>query len=842
MFATSLAFLDRFRAGRYLSLDLSKNSLSTGEPKKVVVSDSRRTALRRCIFHIPPVLGSIAILTLNLHGIYLGEEVNWLFKSETLSLMGFQILAKIHEIFIVTSLGLIVLHAVRNELLFGHGLPLGLVGSGLSFSNFSFFFTREFGGGLRNLVQPGHRLRKASFIGLLCLAGAIATLAGPSSATLMVPQTQSWSAGATEFFLNGSLERFWPSDLSKDMAELQQYCDNETSTASAFCPAGGFISLQEHWGRMNYTNFYDYDVPPYAKMLSGSRFYWPIHSPTSPIPPLYQLGDPRTDQDMHSYTFLVQPHAAAATLMQRIATDWWTVLVSTMGLTDSRVDDRNIGADVLAAITSVRCTEPQNISESGKTVRFPAIDGRFTYIQGFDFVVDGLDTNAVNHLRFQWVHLPETFGAVSIGGVFESPWSSDNKSRIVIGCSAQSGWLPATILTDKYSFWSGWYPWGMDWGGRTPAWTSTPANAEESATNGRIAISSEWLDLLTPTTSDIVTGAEVWQPSTIESVLDNAKLAADLSPLNGATLTEEWVKNDPSEVSRTTLLEAIVCSVLVDGLSRTGSYRAFNTTGPSSEWPLALYDPLPDFANRLLAGRTALSTPSLPSAEVTTIHIKMQIDGFALKATLATFLSMAVLLIHVTMALVHTGWVLVRKKTSNSWDSISELLALAQNSQPASVALGNTAAGINLGKTYAQIAKIRVRNQYGYSNNDHVALVFDESGSELETTAASSGRREQEDNEHHAVGIADNTMNNEEDSSGNRKNPGSSEISKQHILPLSRTWPRPRGDILPLSQTLPGYRDISGRSRSTSTESLIPSKNVVKEMMDDRVVLNRAYG
>lgn len=146
-------------------------------------------------------------------------------KSETINLMLLQLAAKAHEIMIVASLGLIVLQFVRQELLFGGGLPLGLIGSGLTFNNLEFFFSKEFYGTLSYLGAHGNKLRKIMFVSVVVVAGLIAALAGPASAVLLVPKSQNWAAGGTQFYLNGSAGGFWPDDLSGDLFELRELCN-----------------------------------------------------------------------------------------------------------------------------------------------------------------------------------------------------------------------------------------------------------------------------------------------------------------------------------------------------------------------------------------------------------------------------------------------------------------------------------------------------------------------------------------------------------------------------------------------------------------------------------------
>jgi hypothetical protein len=837
-----------------LPLDARASAQHTAEQKKIIISSSTWKALWRCAPHVLPMTTSITILALSFHGIYIGAD----FASQTITLMSFQIAAKIHEIFIVASLSVIVFHAVRHELLHGDGLPLGLVGSGFNFSSFDFFFTKEFGGGLLNAVMPGHRLRKTGFVVLLCVAGLVAALAGPSSATLIVPVSQTWQAGGTRFYLNGSSEDFWPSDVSSDASAVQNMCNGSKSTELAICPVGGYLSIREHWSRMNYTNFYTYDVPAYSKELSGSRFYWPIHSPASPVPPRYALGNARnvTVFSPGAATFFVQPHAAASTLMQGIANKWWTALQSHMKVSDRQVDDRKIGAVVLSAITTVRCAEPQDLLAVEKSVRFPAISGRFDYVEGTNFNVDTLNASAVDHVRFQWVHLPDRFGSVSIGAVLESAWDAEKTSRVVVGCSAQAGWVPTSVYTDQYSFWTGWYPWNIDYGGRSPSWVEIPAGQPQPATNGRVAFSDDWLSLLNPKVADAEPSGDAWTPSAMESIIDSSGLADDLSSQGAASLAEAWVEDGQLGISRTVLLESIISSVITDGLSRSGAYRIFDTKGSSSEWPFSMFDPLPDFNKRIIDGRDALQAPSQTGTDITTLRVRMEITGFALKRSLEGALAMVVLLVHIILATGHIIFVMVKRQSSASWDSISELIALAQNSRPSYIALANTAAGITERRTYGRLARIRARPTIDQSENDHVEFVFD------------GPNRKAEDVEmwcptcYHETKPEDQSIPAEiKGDEGSRQSVRNhldqdqdqdQDIANTRLEPVARqqwTWPRNRNDGPPRDQS--SARHVSQasqssppRSRAGSKERLIAPEGVRarRSALEEPVRVDHAYG
>lgn len=536
---------------------------------------------------------------------------------------------------------------------------------------------------------------------------------------------------------------------------------------------------------MNSTTFRAQNLRSYAKDLSGSNFYWPVSSPSSQIPPLYALGNSREAEA--GATTLIQPHAAIVVILQKLATDWWKVLTSQRGMSSDQVDDRVVSAKFRNAISVVRCADPQELLASDYTVNFPSLDGRFNFAQSLPFAVQSLNHTAVDHLRFQWVHLPAKFGAASIGSVFETPWGSSKTSRAVIGCTVQAGWVPATVFINEYTFWTGWYPWNIQYGDRTPPWSAT----DQAANNGRIFLGDDWLSLLTPPTASLDIGS--WRPSTIESIFLNAGLGSSPNKV-----IADWLVGSLDKLA---LIEAIICSVVVDGLSRTGSYRVFNTSGPKSQWPLANYKLLPDFEKRILRNELALETPAVSPESLTKIEASMQVSGFSYKRFLAAFLAMAVLLTHLLMATAQIIYVIRKRRTSSSWGTVAEIIALSQNSQPALDVLANTSGGIDSRKTFLQMAKIRVRQIPGLPNHDHVEMLFEDS---------SSPDHQRNDSKHELGQLHNNWSHH------------------------SVTWPQNKMKIT-------ADTDVDLRSMSTSVEMLLHRDPVDSREATDMVRPNRRY-
>lgn len=692
------------------------------EAPKIVVSVSTVNLVKRCAVHLAPILTTVLILVINYHGIYIGQDFTGPIKSETINLLLLQIAAKAHEILIGWSLGLIVFHAVRYELLFGSGLPLGLIGSGLSFSSLEFYFRPEFCAAVKYWFNYEKTLRKVAFVVLLVISGLTATLAGPASATLLVPKTQEWPSGGTRYFLNGSSEDFWPANLAGRLDELEQMCNINNSATVATCPAGGFSSLWEHWGRTDARYFGQKDVRNYAKGISGTHDYWPISSPKSQIPPRYVLGNMRNDENLRSTTWLVLPHAAPAAVLEQLTTDWWNAVAPEDHVKPSEIDDRKAFSTYRNAITNTRCASPKILSAADNVVQFPSLAGRFDFAEHLNFTLSNMTFSPTDHLGFRWVHLPSEFGALSIGGLFESPWSN-NSSRTVVACSAQSGWVPAQATIDEYSFWTGWYPWNITFGERTPPFNYLAGQALGSTT-GRIAMGDTWLNLLTPTTEIKSPTSRNPTPSTIESLFDNAGLGTD------------FLNSDTNNATQATLLiEAIITSVLVDGISRYNSHRPFAYPYNPDSHSLSpeTYSPLLNFPSLILKASAALRTPNIPPTQLTTLSVTMQVTGYSYRPSLAGALAVTVLLTHLIMAIVHIICLLYTGETSGCWSYVSELIALAHNSRSARHGPGvhsvleGTGAGIHCGTTFGRVGRVVVRSHPdGDTEREQVELVFDE--------------------------------------------------------------------------------------------------------------------
>ncbi|KAG9508134.1 hypothetical protein J7337_001697 [Fusarium musae] len=108
------------------------------EKPKVLIKKSRPVAIARCAVHVIPALLTIGLSAVNFVGFFIGGELQGKQNDDSFKLGLLQIATKVQELLIVASIGTIIFHCLRSEVMFGPGLPLGLLVSGYSFSSISY--------------------------------------------------------------------------------------------------------------------------------------------------------------------------------------------------------------------------------------------------------------------------------------------------------------------------------------------------------------------------------------------------------------------------------------------------------------------------------------------------------------------------------------------------------------------------------------------------------------------------------------------------------------------------------------------------------------------------------
>lgn len=680
------------------------------EEKKIAVAKSWRLAATRCAVHLLPVLVSTAIIAINAKAIFIGINFHSKIQSETINIAFLQVAAKLQELAIIASLAAVTFEILRHELIYGDGLPLGLLVAGFEFSKISYFFSSEMLGSLKHALHNPGKLRRIILILYIVLVGTLAVIVGPSCAVLLVPQSQSWPAGGTQFFLNGTQDYFWPTYLSANSSNLQTLCSSPDAVNHGVCPSGGFHSLWAHHVGLVPENFRKI-IPSYSRKLSGNDYYYSTRSAQPVLVKTLALGiwnDPKV---------FVQPHLGVATVLGNLMQTWWSTYKQQNGLDSENVEDREAISHVYSPMSSVRCESPKTATASDQTVIFPTSKSPGTSDEQ-NLTHVHVNVSPSRHVQFSWVLLPGQ-NNISVGAVFQSPWTSDNISRIVVGCTVQANWVPARIYTDAYSFWQGFYPNNIEFEKAYPnSGAPSSSGSSEDGNANAISVDSSWLDLLTPLTPLSGPGYRSWGPSIIESILEDTRVAYDDTSASNLASLESW--QDPS-ANRTNLLISVIGSIFNDGLARAGFERVFNGT----ESPI-FYEKAADSDNTLLKRSDVKPLPVLSKGKASQLSVDFSISGLSYRMTLASRLAIAALCTHILIAITHTIWTLRKRQSSACWDSVTEILVLAQNSKPAFPALENTAAGIRYSSTYAKNVVIRPTTLPNKDEVDHLELIYEE--------------------------------------------------------------------------------------------------------------------
>ena len=160
-----------------------------------------------------------------------------------------------------------------------------------------------------------------------------------------------------------------------------------------------------------------------------------------------------------------------------------------------------------------------------------------------------------------------------------------------------------------------------------------------------------------------------------------------------------------------------------------------------SRWLLKSLPRAPDYYASLLSNKPlhdAILPAPASGPKYVTLRMRVQVLGYAWYARYASgfseYFAITVVVVYMLIALVHTVWVVSTGVTSSSWDTVTELLALALQS-PVSKALKGSGAGIERLGTYQRLMKLRVREE---GQEEKVILVVDEDGNDTNIQSSPS--------------------------------------------------------------------------------------------------------
>lgn len=748
------------------------------EAPKKVLTRSRWHAFSRNLVHVLPSGILVGLIWLNYGNHYIGPTFIENPEKDTFFLAAIQFCAKLEELLCIASLTAIVLHALRSELL-GDGVPIGLLGSGIWFSSLGAFWSPDFLGTF-SWTWRRPSWRRCRFYGLLVICGALAATIGPSSAILMLPRSQNFPAGGVSFYLNGSADQFWPSTVIA--ASEPDYCLFANTTQYAVCPSGGFDSLRQTLKAFNYSSFCvgsgggsRYAPLCQAKGADGNREWnnFLVQSSEKLIPPL--INGVRSPFWGNNGSAAVQPHAATAVLAQQLVGEWWDTTQHENAVNNHEFKwSYDLESLVSATNPFVRtaCTAAQNLSADADTAGFPFIlrpligkkpMKNFTSWSGHQVYksssIAGLDRNETSHIRTQWVPLAmDEFGDShtginTVGLLIE--WPDSYGYRLAVGCSVAAAWHNSTAQSTRSVSYGGWSVplTAMDFGPHDDS-------PDADTTNSPVTLDGSWLDLLSPTISGTDSESVGYSLNTIETLLTDTGFSTiehDLpwrggvcwNPLTNLTLQEMWNSAECQGVGFD-FIEQLLAIMVVDGLSRYQSSTVYDTVGDIRDWSTFR----PETLNRthvFAAGGQHHTGPQGGESSSDPPFEWLTVDavGYAYyPCETSDYLALAGVCAYLFIALSHLIYTLLPlpsrfrrapPTSSSTWDSVTELLVLCQNSPPpvTSHKLENTSAGIEQLKTYRTRVKVRAFPPADGIGAPKVALVLDDDSTSSSLVARS---------------------------------------------------------------------------------------------------------
>ena len=207
------------------------------------------------------------------------------------------------------------MNILRYDLVLGDGVPLGLLGSGISFNQLSYFWSPDFLCAAKFSLTRWRRSRLFLFV---LLAGFIAVTVGPSSAVLMLPRVQPVPVGGTPYYLNATSGKLWPNNINSSFEYPACFLPN--ATEYDICPSGGYTSLRNTFQTYRYIkSLYDFQFFSWEILdLSLSIL---VQSPFARVPVMISSGQLEWGEMVESYAY--QPSAIVVAQQQQLNFDWF---------------------------------------------------------------------------------------------------------------------------------------------------------------------------------------------------------------------------------------------------------------------------------------------------------------------------------------------------------------------------------------------------------------------------------------------------------------------------------------------------------------------------------------
>lgn len=640
-----------------------------GEEKKVAMYKRRRIALLRSLIHIVPVAAAIVLIVLNTTSFYIGGELEGPEDLDTEKLAALQFTAKLHELFMMLSLGSILVTYIRRELIFGRGVPFGALFSPSQFPNLSYVWSPAMWG----IMTHDWGSRKKWFIvPLILLCTVLGFAVGPSSATLMRPRLDDWSMRYVPFWVDRSLDDLYPTTMN-DSADIS-HCMADTGDPA--CPAGNWQTLNEL--HFSYWRWFvpRGTLPDYVHL--SSRYSQRVLHTKSRAPP----DEPRL-LFSDAYTLCTAPLAPVGDAAAEVLRLWR--IASYMATTRLRRNlDVSLSVDTKQPIVFARCN---TWDEAGSGVQVPIMSS-IRKVVGLKEAADEVKSLEYNDAFPGYAsftdELESTLGTTDGAGSAPSVhWIGDPVLLEAVNAS-----ISAVVAIPRYANASAQF-YGC----------SISAVLADSVASSRIG----YIKLVNGSPKSEFLNEGIFDPAHQPITIDPAwaRYLNPSGPATNSTALEEilasaglWGMEGPVTPGyREIVVESVLATLVANGIARSNY-------GAGIRWDL-LKDPVDPsdlesggaWADGLMREGRPFDDPADPAGSALFIGV-LRVRGYAYTwRGKVSMITTVVLGVYIVVAVTHvvysvgTGW------SSASWGSPPDVVALALNSA-SSDAFRNTGTGI----------------------------------------------------------------------------------------------------------------------------------------------------
>ncbi|THV49987.1 hypothetical protein BGAL_0170g00170 [Botrytis galanthina] len=684
-----------------------------GEPAEFVFDNRCKFIALDLVLLALPLATTTSLMYVNVQSVYWGDtQANGTWQNTMLNSLQFA--AKLHDIWIGSSVAYMVSHFIVFMLAKAKGIPFGLLGAGLQIGDLGFFTRRSFW--LSFECSHGRKSSIYLFALFVLFCSILTALAGPSSAIAMRPSLDWWQmTNNTLVFRFPTKFELWPINLLEPLAPPLHRSRWSTVpiTQDFNVLKGKGTNMTSYNAYTNMRNF----------LASAGMDFGHFYTTSLSVVPQLAVGAIWNDLTLPAAyeSFISQPKFlshSATTLKQ--------------------------------PIVQVKCNiyAQGNLTSAGNdTADAPVLP----LLYG---IMNNTSTNQQD-LDLTWVDLYKNYsGTASIGGIFMLPMStrvyngtgwSTVQDTLIIPCTFDARWLQTQVkykpttsdiindnIADSEAF---------------SGLRSLINNAHQERTKKKL---SEFSDVINITlswaayTNIVVPGVHLKQKLTQDLTLShingtmpqtNRVQAPIINFSGGMHATPTFPAPAPAQnLPNATVIQGLLNRFLIIGANGTLSFNQFPVGGPSPprsttdiQGFISLYtgvfmtDALARYGsqsvisddnflfghNNTLRRLSSLrNEPELPKGwlewklEIWRRGYSYGIRGITTKLALALLLTHCISTLGFMVYMCFAGW------RTAAWSSIGEVIASASKSRSTEKFRG-TDAGIGLSTTWAQNVRIR---------------------------------------------------------------------------------------------------------------------------------------